>query len=96
MLARGAGLHILNLFQLHFQTVRHTQCNKRFFSVVLQAAYAEHIGIQAGVVLVTELQLCPMQVCSVLCACMSLLQRAVLYMYTVQSTTYLLYARTYT
>ncbi|KAL0035564.1 hypothetical protein WJX77_012151 [Trebouxia sp. C0004] len=27
-----------------------------------QDAHVEHIGIQAGIVLVTELQLCPMQV----------------------------------
>lgn len=28
---------------------------------IAEEAYAEHIGIQAGTVLVTELQLCPMQ-----------------------------------
>ena len=42
-----------------------------YLIVVLQEAYAEHIGIQAGTVLVTELQLCPMQVCSFLGVCMS-------------------------
>ena len=50
-------------------------CHKQYANnvvVVLQEAYAEHIGIQAGVVLVTELQLCSMQVCSFLfyaCPC---------------------------
>ena len=66
-----------------------------YLTVVLQEAYAEHIGIQAGTVLVTELQLCPMQVRSFLSVCMSLLQCAVLYMYIIQSTVCLLPASTY-
>ena len=42
--------------------------------------------------LLTELQLCPMQVCSLLSVCMSLLQCAVSYMYSVQASMYLFYA----
>ena len=61
-------------------------------SVVLQEAYAKHTDIQAGSVLVTELQLCSMQVCSLLCVCRSLLQCALFYMYTVHSAAYLLHA----
>ncbi|KAL0035565.1 hypothetical protein WJX77_012151 [Trebouxia sp. C0004] len=36
-------------------------CRPQCYSVMLQDAHVEHIGIQAGIVLVTELQLCPMQ-----------------------------------